>query len=157
MQASQEELISTLDELTSAIGEVLASHLEIRESILGLPSSTVAAKVRISQLQAKIDGEKVRLAKAKEAERRKRELLRKNRENDRRLKKEVVARESRSVPVRDGSGKTIGFVLRINPQKTEFRDSKGRLVAYELGGRTYDGKGRFRGTGDQGLRFLGCS
>lgn len=63
----KEMLIDLLDEITSAIGQILASHIEMTEGVLGA-SATLATKKKIAALRARVEAEKVRLAKIKAIE-----------------------------------------------------------------------------------------
>ncbi len=54
----------------------------------------------------------------------------------------------------DEKGKWIGSVSDSGGRKT-YLDGKGALVARVHDNRTYDGKGSFKGHGDQGIRLLG--
>jgi hypothetical protein len=58
--------------------------------------------------------------------------------------------------ITDEKGKWIGHVNESGPNKT-YSDAKGNVVARVVNGRTLDAKGQFKGTGDQGLRFIGKS
>lgn len=63
----KEKLIDLLDEITAAIGQILASHIEMTEGMLGA-SATLATKKKIAALRARVEAEKVRLAKIKAIE-----------------------------------------------------------------------------------------
>ena len=54
----------------------------------------------------------------------------------------------------DEKGRWVGSVTESGGKKT-YLDNKGGLVARIHDGKTYDSKGAFRGTGDQGQRLLG--
>ena len=56
--------------------------------------------------------------------------------------------------IRDEKGKMVGFTQQQGNQKIYF-DGKGKLTARVHDGRTLDGKGAFKGFGDQGMRVLG--
>jgi hypothetical protein len=51
-------------------------------------------------------------------------------------------------------GQLVGFTQQNGTSKMFF-DTKGSLVSREFAGRTFDGKGNFKGVGQQGLRILG--
>ncbi len=56
--------------------------------------------------------------------------------------------------IRDEKGKMIGFTQQQGNQKVYF-DGTGKLTARIHDNRTFDGKGAFKGFGDQGMRVLG--
>lgn len=56
--------------------------------------------------------------------------------------------------IRDEKGRNIGFTQQQGDQKIYF-DSTGKLTARIHDDRTFDGKGAFKGFGDQGMRLLG--
>ena len=54
----------------------------------------------------------------------------------------------------DERGRWVGSVTESGGTKT-YLDGTGKLVARVHNNSTYDAKGAFKGTGDQGLRLLG--
>jgi hypothetical protein len=56
--------------------------------------------------------------------------------------------------ISDEKGRWVGSVTESGGKKT-YLDGTGKLVARVLDNRTYDTKGAFKGTGDQGMRLLG--
>ena len=56
--------------------------------------------------------------------------------------------------IRDGQGRTLGWITENSVEKT-VRSHKGLVGRYnKLDNKTYDGQGRFVGTGDQTYRLL---
>jgi hypothetical protein len=51
-------------------------------------------------------------------------------------------------------GRLVGSVTESGGKKT-YLDGSGKLVARVHNNRTFDAKGAFKGTGDQGMRLLG--
>ena len=72
----KEELIDLLDEITSAIGEILAVHAELAEASFGTAAATTQQKIAF--LKRRIENEKMKLAKMKASEARKKELKNRN-------------------------------------------------------------------------------
>lgn len=68
----KEELIDLLDEITSAIGEILAAHAELAEASFGTAAATTQKKIAF--LKSRVENEKLKLVKLKAAEARKKEL-----------------------------------------------------------------------------------
>ncbi len=55
--------------------------------------------------------------------------------------------------IKDEKGRWVGSV-KTEGGRTTYLDGQGKLVARVHDGRTYDGKGVFKGYGDQGQRLF---
>lgn len=155
MKVDDMELSELLDEIVSALGELLINHRELCESILD--------QQRTSQMQNKIDALKVRVAKEQEA-------MKKARDHQRRVKE--LGKISRShgtrvegtaktpprlVPVTDRGGRVVGWVRNDGNDRVTVLDRKGRAVAYQRGNQTLDAKGALIGYGKLGIMALSQS
>lgn len=56
--------------------------------------------------------------------------------------------------ISDEKGRWIGHLDERAGMKT-YLDAKGQVVGRVMGDKTFDGKGAYRGTGDQGMRLIG--
>lgn len=80
MNITRDELIDLLDELCVAIGEVLASHGPLRESILD-HAQTDAQMRKIERIEQQVLAQRAKLKKMRAALRRKQELARRNKKS----------------------------------------------------------------------------
>lgn len=132
---TRDELIELISDVTTLLGTALAQHVELTESIDG--AGVESQKLKLDALKAKLAGEKLKLSKLKDAAKRKRDL------------KKVQQTESKTggmVTLRDATGRTIGFMRIMGPNRTDFFSASGRLVAREVGDITYaNGKAAYRG------------
>ena len=88
MKISEDELISIISDVTTLLGQALAQHVELKETVLtGSGVGIEVQKKRIETLKSKIAAEKTRLNKLRDAAKRKKELEKANRQ--RHLKKLV--------------------------------------------------------------------
>jgi hypothetical protein len=161
---SEDDLISLMDELCIAIGEVLMNFQFLHESILDQAVSQQTQE-KISKLQSKLADERARLKTQREAAARKRELekIRSDHEREReRQANRSEQTEGRSggsrMPLYDGHHRLVGWIEATN-SKINFYDRNGRIVSREFAdgialGR--DGSIRGRGKG-MGLVVLGQS
>lgn len=56
--------------------------------------------------------------------------------------------------IRDEKGRMVGMTQKVG-DTTSYLDRTGKRTAFIHDGRTFDGKGVFKGYGDQGLRLFG--
>jgi hypothetical protein len=82
MRISSEELIQILDDACAAVGEIVAAHAALSESMLDVSTSQQIAK--IEALKARIARENARLAKLRNASKRRRQIDAANKRNCRR-------------------------------------------------------------------------
>ena len=54
----------------------------------------------------------------------------------------------------DQSGRWLAHVDERSDMKI-YLDAKGQVAARVMGDKTFDGKGAYKGTGDQGMRLIG--
>ena len=75
MKISEDELISIISDVTTLLGQALAQHVELKETVLtGSGVGIEVQKKRIETLKSKIAAEKTRLNKLRDAAKRKKEL-----------------------------------------------------------------------------------
>jgi hypothetical protein len=55
------------------------------------------------------------------------------------------------------SGQLIGWIQDVGHNRLNILNSKGKTVTREIDGRTFDGRSRFVGMGNKGLRVLGAT
>lgn len=150
MRISDDELLGLIDELCSALGELLVAHKELQEGFMA-DNGLQQAQDRIEKKRKEIEGLRDKLRRTKEAIKRKRELERLRKANSGKEDRQKLAEGVEQI--RDGKGKLLGYRVKERNRIT-YLDKKGRLAAREHGGKTYDKNGVFSGNGAQGLRFL---
>ena len=150
---TDDDLISIIDQVTVAVGEILATHAELKEGLMD--------KTATNQFQKKIDGfkkkaeeENEKLKNVKTAQQRRDELLKINRHNAKRTKNESTTAQ-RLICLKNSRGQVAGWIRRVSPDRTNVMDRNGRLVAFETGDRTFTANGQYFGNGSQGIRVLG--
>jgi hypothetical protein len=153
---TRDELIELISDVTVMLGTALAQHVELTESIEG--AGVESQRLKLDALKAKLAGEKLKLAKLKDAAKRKRELEKLRHDNER-LTARSAANEGKNsgmVTLRAASGRCIGYMRVMGKDQTDFFSASGKLVAREVGGVTYsNGKAVYRGK--LGLVVLGQS
>lgn len=152
---TRDELIDLLSDVTSLIGTALAREVELKESFAS--DAADAQRAKLDALKAKLAGERLKLQKLNAASKRRRELEKKRHENERQTARSA-ANESKNtgmVTLRDGAGRVVGFMRVMGPNRTDFFDRTGKLVAREIGGKTYFTSGKLASPDRQGLRVLG--
>lgn len=77
MNITRDELIDLLDDLCGTIGEIVAAHAELSESLLDVASQQQQEK--LDRLKTKLTAEKAKFVKLRNAARRKREIEAKRR------------------------------------------------------------------------------
>jgi hypothetical protein len=153
MKLTRDELISIVSDVTTLLGQILAQHVELQESLVGGGAGVERQKMKLNALKAKLAGEKLKLDKLNDAAKRKKELEKANKRSaDRTTANE--GKQSR-VALSNSKGALIGWLSYEAGGKVTVYDSRGRLVARELAGITLDRMGRFVGRGRQGLVVLG--
>lgn len=55
----------------------------------------------------------------------------------------------------DNKGRWIGSITNDSANRKTISDSKGNVIGRVLDNKTYDGKGRYYGNGDQSSRLFG--
>ena len=153
MTIEPDEILSILDDVCIAVGEILLRHRQLREGMLD-SNAIAASQGRIEQRQAEIGKEREKIRKARESIRRRRELEKIRKDHEKDITAEATL-PARLVPVMNGSGAVVGWLQSVGNGRVNVLDQRGNVVAHEIRGRTYDGSGRFAGRGSQGLRLLG--
>lgn len=152
---TEDELIDIISDVTTLLGTALAQCVELNESVgAGVESQSL----KLDALKARMADEKLKLAKLKDAAKRRRDLTKANQHKP--SASRPTANESKSssgmLTLRDAAGKVVGYV-RVLKDQTEYFSRTGKLVAREIGGATYDFSrgGRLASRDRQGLRVLG--
>ena len=153
---NEDELIDIISDVTTLLGTALAQHVELTESI-SAGAGVESQKLKLDALKARMDHEKLKLAKLKDAAKRKKELAKANQHQP--SASRPTANEGKSpagrIQLLNGQGRLIGWLTNESNGKVTVYDAKGRLVARELAGITLDRSGRWAGRGRQGLVVLG--
>ena len=74
MKLTRDELISIVSDVTTLLGQVLAQHVELQESLVGGGAGVERQKMKLNALKARLAGEKLKLDKLNDAAKRKKEL-----------------------------------------------------------------------------------
>jgi YD repeat-containing protein len=151
---TRDELIELISDVTSLLGTALAQHVELTESLSS--QGVESQKQKLDSLKARMADEKLKLAKLKDAAKRKRELEKLRHDHERQTANEGKSSAGR-IQLLNGQGRLIGWLHNEANGKVTVYDAKGRLVARELtGGITLDRFGRVVGRcKGQGLVVLG--
>lgn len=122
MKISDDELLDLIEDITVSLGQILVSHRELTEGLLD-DGPTERSQKKIEDLKRKLDLEKDRLTQHRQSLQRKRELekLRKDHLKD-------VQSESKTIPVQNGSGKVVGWVMPVARNRIHVLDHQGRVV-----------------------------
>lgn len=153
MQLTDDELLAIVDEATTALGELLLRHRQLREASLN--SQVISAsQERIEKRRAEIEKEREKIRKTRDVIRRRRELEKISRDHEKEATDEGK-QSPRLVAVRNGRGAVIGWLQSAGGSKVNVLDRRGRVVAREVGGYTLSRRGGLAGAGRQGLRVLG--
>jgi YD repeat-containing protein len=163
MTKAREEILGALVGVSAATETLLRQHHSLRKLIIeGISDRTdvAAATAKLGDLKIKAEKERIKIRQLKDRERRKRELekIRKTNEKERNMAataetNEVVKITQKAEVVTDSKGRVIGYVRR-NKDRATYYDASGRVVAHEFGMNTYDSKGGYVGAGKQGMRLL---
>ena len=159
MNLTKDELMGLMDELCVAIGEVLATHTELKESLLD-QNRTVSQQQKIDRIKDELAKENDRLKKLRDSQHRRRKLEKVRKDHEQSAK--TPQHEGKKIaptmtPLLNERGVVIGWIQPAGAGRTNILDRKGRVVARELNGITLDACGRLRGRDQQGLRVLGQS
>lgn len=152
---TRDELIDLLSDVTSLLGTALAREVELKESLTG--AGVESQRLKLDGLKAKLAGERLKLAKLKDAAKRKGELEKLRHDNDRSAARPTMneAKNTGMVTLRAASGRVVGYMRKHGPNRTDYFDRTGKLAAREVGGVTYDGRGKMVYRGKMGLAVLG--
>lgn len=154
---TRDEVIELLSDVTSLLGTALAQHVELTEGISG--AGVESQRLKLDALKARLADEKLKLAKLKDAAKRKRKLEKLRHDNDRSAARPTIneAKNTGMVTLRAASGRVVGYMRAVGKDCTDIFDAAGKLVSREVGNVTYDfqrgGKVAFRGR--LGLVVLG--
>ncbi len=152
---TRDELLDLISDVTTLLGTALAQHVELTESISG--AGVESQRLKLDGLKAKLAGEKLKLAKLKDAAKRKKELENLRRDNERQTVRPTAneAKNTGLSTLRAATGKVVGYTRAVGKDRTDFYSASGKLVAREVGGVTYDGQGKMVYRGKLGLAVLG--
>lgn len=166
MQISKNELISIIDDATTAFAELILTHcrqqVDLHESTFGQTQDD-AAKARLATLKKDVERAKERLAQSRDRENRNKTLRRLKQQQDKASAEKAVQNEQKrhsgtTTRLTDGAGKLVGTRVRAGKNRTYYYNATNKLVAIEANGQTFDGSsGRFAGRGKIGLILLGKS
>jgi hypothetical protein len=151
MTFTDEELIDLIDQMTVTLGQILLTHRNLTE---GLLDPTASTKQRIADLKKRVDHEKAKLDQIRHSEKRKRHLDRLRHLSAKKPTSESVS-STRALCLRNQKGQVVGWVRPMGKSRVDVLDRRGRLVGRYVNGDSYDGRGRYVGDGNQGLRILG--
>jgi len=157
MKFSDDELLSIIEDVTLALGQLLLTHRELTEGLLD-QYQTDAEKEKIAGLRKQIEDEREKLSAIRHAQERKKELerIRKDHEKEAKASKEKQTEQKLgTVALRNQRGQLVGWVQTVGRNRVNILNPQGKVVAREIGKRTFDGRSQFRGYGSQGLRVLG--
>jgi transcriptional regulator of heat shock response len=149
MTITDDELLDLIEDITVSLGQILLTHRELTEGLLD-DGPTERSQKKINDLKKKLDLEKDRLTQHRRFQQRKKELEKVRDDHD----KEVQS-ESKTTPIQSQSGKVIGWMQVVGPNRIHFLDHRGQVIGRFINGRTLDHRGRVVGLGNQGLRVLG--
>ena len=154
---TEDELIEIISAVTTLLGTALAQHVELSESLLSGGAGVESQKLKLDAMKARLADEKSKLAKLKDAAKRRRELDKANERSGRPGTSATnESKNSGMVTLRAASGRVIGYMRATGKDRADFFSASGKLVAREVGGMTYsNGKGVYRGR--LGLVALGRS
>jgi hypothetical protein len=150
MKLTKDELIDLLDEITSAIGQILASQSTISEDSLSR-KYVLDSQKKIESIKDKLAKEKEKQANLKATQKRK-EYLEKIR-NQNQIRKRV-SEGKQLVRITNSRGVTVGWSKTLGNGDTVITRPNGSIVAFQRGNKTYDAKGSYVGDGHQGSCFL---
>ncbi len=157
MNASRDELLDLADAISVAVSKALLDRIKLVEGITD-DATAQMVQSKIDALKAKLDDERQRLTKIRDAAKRRRELEKIRQDHERQTSRSA-ANESKTTPSRvqllNAHGRLIGWLHTESNGKVTVYDAKGRKVAAELAGITLDRTGRLAGRGRQGLVVLG--
>ena len=154
MNISDDQLLSIIEDTTLALGQILLSHRELSESLLDT-QQTERGREKIDSLRKQIEDERENLVKIRHSQHRKKELDRIRKAHEKESKGLQTERKTSMVSILNQNGRLIGWIQPVGRNRVNILNAKGRVVAREINGRTFDGRSRFIGKGSQGLRVLG--
>lgn len=150
--------LELLENVLSSLEEILTTHSQITENLFSV-TQTQSSQDKIEDLRKRIEDERTKVKKIKDSQKRKQELEKLRRDQDKGHDEESKQNESKGVastyPLLDGKGKVVGYIQSLGKGRVNILNAKGKVVAREIDARTFDGRGRFQGRGNQGLRLLG--
>jgi hypothetical protein len=152
MKITDDELLDLIEDITVTLGQILLTHRELTEGLLD-DGPTVRSQQKIDDLKKRLEDEKIRLAKSRRFQQRKKELEKIRDDHRKDVQTETASRKT--VRIQNQSGRVIGWMQAVGKDRIHVLDQQGRTVGRFIHGKTYDGQGRFIGDGDQALRALG--
>jgi hypothetical protein len=154
MKITDADLLSIIEDATLALGQILLRHRDLSESILDT-QQTDRARESIYVLRRQIEDERERLEKIRHDQQRRKELERIRKAHEKESKGTQTEQKSGSVSLLNQNGRLIGWIQDAGRNRVNILNANGKVVAREIDGRTFDGRSRFVGVGNQGLRVLG--
>jgi hypothetical protein len=154
MKITDDELLSIIEDVTLTLGQILLNHRELSESLLDT-QQTERGKEKMDSLRQRIAGEKEKLSRIRQTQQRKKELERLRKDHEKESKVTETKQKLGTVALRNQRGQLVGWLQTVGKNRVNILDAKGRVVAREIDGRTFDGMSQFQGYGNQGLRVLG--
>jgi hypothetical protein len=150
MKLTKDEILDLLDDITSAVGKILAKQRLISEDSLAR-QYVIDSQKKIEAIKTKLANEKDKQAKLKAVEKRKKQLEKLRTHNRRKTK---VTEAKHPVRITNIRGVTIGWTRPLSNGTTVVTKPNGTLVAIQRRNKTYDAKGRYVGEGEQGACLL---
>ena len=127
MRLTDDELLAIIDEVATALGEILLSHRQLTEGLLD-GKAIAMSQDRIEKRRTEIEKEREKIRKTRDAIRRRRELEKVRKDHE---KEEVAETKSTATtsPILDGKGAVIGWIQRAGGNRTNILSRQGRVVA----------------------------
>lgn len=154
MKASKEELITILDTVTSTLGELLATTVEIQEGKETDARQRQALKANVAKIKAEMEKAKAKLERQKLVTDRKKELEKANKGTDKKPSIQEASKEAKWITHRY-SGDVIAKEYQDGNGTSYFYGTDGGLLAKERNGATYNAKGRLVSKTRLGMVIVG--
>ena len=150
------DLLHLLEETTTTLDQLLKSHHQLVEGFME-DNQIEQSQKRIEKQRSEIQKERDRIRHIRDVVRHRREVEQKRKENGKESKpptNETVKGKTGTETILDRRGRVVGFRL-IQKNMVTYLNGKGLVVGREIGGHSFDGRGRYFGRGQQGLRTIG--
>lgn len=141
MKANMAELNALLDEITAAIGEILATHSQLQLESISTLGGTDGYNKKLDSLKKQTELVKDRLKKHREAVKRQQGLDRirkKNSQTERRGTGYKISESAGMKTLLGSKGQLIGRVRSMGRGRADFLSPSGRVVARETPDGTWD-------------------
>lgn len=156
MKITDDELLSIIEDTTLALGQILQTHRGLAESLLDT-QQTKRGREKIDSLKKKIEDERDELRQIRQTQQRKKELEKIRKGHAGEGKNTQTEQKIGTVPLRNSRGQVVAWVQTIGRNQVNIMDVRGKIIAREIDGRTFNARGEFQGYGRQGLRILGMN